>query len=473
MPDGSSPRGRSRGRLVVVSNRVPKGDVPAGGLIYALDEALRGTGGSWIGADEPGGDTSGGLRDLGPDPTGAYQRFAFPLSHAEQEGYYLGYSNSVLWPLFHHRPDLVAVSEGDFDHYVAVNRRVARALRDRLEPDDMIWIHDYHFLMLAHELRQMGVENRIGLFLHIPFPGPTDAMALPQVAMLPAWLAAHDLLGLQTERDVIAALELLRHDPHTELLNNGMLSRQGRTFSVRRFPIGIDAEGFARTAEAGVLPRLTLPTRDSPLLLGVDRLDYSKGLVKRFDAFGTYLAEHRDPDVKPTYLQIAPVSRGDVVAYQDIREDLERTAGSINGAHSTLDWTPIRYVRSHVDRDRLAALYRRADVALVTPLADGMNLVAKEYVAAQDPDDPGVLILSHFAGAAEQMTEALLVNPYDEAGFAAAIDRALRMPAAERRARHAALREGVFRDDVGHWAETFLDRLAEAPASLPLRMRAG
>lgn len=461
MPDATQTRGA--GRLVVVSNRVPKGDVPAGGLVFALDEALRGTGGLWFGADEPGGDPDAGVRALGPDATGAYERFAFPVTHAEHQGHYLGYSNSVLWPLFHHRPDLLAVEEGDFDHYVAVNRRVAHALRDRIGPDDMIWVHDYHFLMLAHELRAIGVRNRIGLFLHIPFPGASDVMALSQVAMLPAWLAAFDLVGLQTERDVGAALELLRHDPRTELLNDGRLARGGRTFRLLRFPIGIDAEGFARTARHAVQPRLSLPTDGpAPLLLGVDRLDYSKGLVHRFRAFGRYLSEMRDPRLKPTYIQIAPVSRGDVAAYRDIREELERTAGSVNGAHSTLDWTPIRYVRQHVDREVVAALYRRADVALVTPLADGMNLVAKEYVAAQDPEDPGVLILSHFAGAAEQMPEALLVNPYDEHAFAEAMHRAVHMPAEERRRRHEALRRSVFREDVDWWAQTFLDRLSEA-----------
>ena len=465
MPDPSP-----RGRLVVVSNRVPKGDVPAGGLVFALDEALQGSGGLWIGADDPGGDAEGGLRRLAPGE--GYERWAFPVTRAEHEGHYLGYSNSVLWPLFHHRPDLLDVEEGHFDHYVAVNRRVARALRDMLRPDDLIWIHDYHFLMLAHELRALGVENRIGLFLHIPFPNATDAMALPQVAMLPAWMAAHDLVGLQTKRDVVSALEMFRHDRKSELLNNGMLMREGRAFSLRNFPIGIDAEGFRRTAEAAVQPRLALPAdRPAPLLLGVDRLDYSKGLPHRFRAFGAYLRDHRDAGVKPTFLQIAPVSRGDVAAYVDIREELEREAGSINGAHATLDWTPIRYVRQHVDRDVLAALYRRADVAIVTPLADGMNLVAKEYVAAQDPEDPGVLILSHFAGAAEQMGEALLVNPYDESGFADAIDRALRMDASERRERYEALAAGVFRDTVGHWSATFLDRLAEAPRSPALTLR--
>ncbi len=375
-------------------------------------------------------------------------------------GYYLGYANSVLWPLFHHRPDLLEFGEEDFAAYVAVNRRVARAIAAVAQPDDLIWVQDYHFLMVAHELRSIGVANRIGLFLHIPFPNASDAMALPQVAMLPAWLAAHDLVGLQTMRDVVSVNEVMRHDTKAQILNDGSWMRDGRRTSVRSFPIGIDAAGFARTATEAAPPNLQLPP-GTPLLIGVDRLDYSKGLVHRFEAFGAYLSARAPGAPRPAFLQIAPVSRENVHAYQEIREELERTAGSINGAHADLDWTPLRYVRHHVDRDVLAGLYRLAHTALVTPLADGMNLVAKEYVAAQDPEDPGVLILSHFAGASEQMKAALLVNPFDTRSFARAIDQAIEMPRDERIERHQALRQGVFEQDIAWWTRTFLDRLVE------------
>ena len=467
MPDGSTgddgppDEGGGGGRLIVLSNRIPKGDVPAGGLVHAVHEALTGAGGIWIGAADPTDAAGPGLTQIGD---GAYERHTFELTHEEHRRYYLGYANSVLWPLFHHRSDLLRIDEGDFEAYATVNRRVARAIARILRPDDVVWVHDYHFLMVAKELRDLGVRNRIGLFLHIPVPAASEVMALPQVALLPGWVVAHDLFGVQTRRDVAAMRDLLRADDATQMLNDGSFIRKGRIVRVLSFPIGIDAEAFARDAEAAVLPRLTLE-RDAPLLLGVDRLDYSKGLVHRFEAFGHYLEHRQEGAPRPTFLQIAPTSRGDVDAYRDIREELERAAGHLNGQHAQLDWVPIRYVNSHVDRAVIAGLYRRAAVCLVTPLADGMNLVAKEFVAAQDPDDPGVLVLSHFAGAAEQLDAALMVNPFDHARFAATIDRALSMPLEERRERHARLRAPVFEQDIAWWRETYLDRLMRAPRS--------
>ena len=459
----------SGGRLLVVSNRLPKGDdVPAGGLVFAIHEALTEAGGLWIGAANPTEETDDGLTQIG---SGNYDRATFSLTESEHKGFYFGYSNSVLWPLFHHRSDLLSLDGRDFEDYATVNTRVARAIAAIVEPDDLIWIQDYHFLMVAQELRRLGVDNRIGLFLHIPFPNLSDVMALPQVDMIGGWLAAHDLVGLQTSRDVSAAQDVLRRDPQAQILNNGSWIRDGRIFSVRSFPIGIDAESFARTAAEAPIVDLQVP-EGAPLLLGVDRLDYSKGLVQRFEAFGAYLGMREPHDPKPTYIQIAPVSREDVSAYQDIREELERTAGSTNGEHAELDWTPIRYIRHHIDRDIIAGLYRRADVALVTPLADGMNLVAKEYIAAQDPENPGVLILSHFAGAAEQMANgALMVNPFDKRAFAQAIDRAMRMPLEERKQRYNDLRQGVFEEDIRWWTNAFLDWLRRAPRSFDRAVR--
>lgn len=446
---------RPNGQLLVLSNRIPKGDVPAGGLVYALHEALTGAGGTWIGTADPSHSAEPVLSPIG---SGDYDRMTFPVTGTEYDGFYLGYANGVLWPLFHHRADLLDIQDGHFDAYAAVNRRAARVIADRIGPEDTIWIHDYHFLMVASELRKLGVENRIGLFLHIPFPNVTDIMALPEASMLAGWLAAHDLVGLQTERDVAAANDIVAQDGQAQHLNDGTWVRDGRVFNVEAFPIGIDAKGFAETAARVPAPDLLLRP-GAPLLIGVDRLDYSKGLVHRFEAFGEFLERRADQTIRPTFLQIAPGSREDVSAYQDIREELERAAGSINGEHASLDWTPIRYIRHHIDRDTIAALYRKADVALVTPLADGMNLVAKEFVAAQDPEDPGVLILSHFAGASEQMDSALMVNPFDAGSFAQAIEQALTMPLAERQARHASLRDSVFEQDVAWWTDRYLKRL--------------
>ncbi|MGR3436828.1 MAG: alpha,alpha-trehalose-phosphate synthase (UDP-forming) [Shimia sp.] len=444
------------GQLIVVSNRLPMGEgPPQGGLVVALHEALSARGGHWIGAHPEDG-MDEGLTAL---PGDGYTRHTFRLTAEDREGYYLGYANSVLWPLFHRRVDLLDIRRDDAEAYHRVNARVARALADLAGPDDRIWVQDYHFLPLAAELRRVGSRARIGFFLHIPFPVPSDLAALPERAALPGWLSAYDVVGLQTRADVARALELFRTVPDAEVMLDGRIKHGARRVSVRAFPIGIDAEAFAREASAqdGRTLMNLAPTREA--IVGVDRLDYSKGLPQRFEGYAAYLAAPDRVDPPAMLLQIAPPSRQDVAAYREIREELEGIAGRVNGAWGELDWTPIRYIHRALPRATLAVLYRAARVGLVTPLADGMNLVAKEYVAAQDPDDPGVLVLSHMAGAAEQLTEALLVNPYDPEDIGGAISRALAMPLEERRARHARLRESVFGATVGAWAEACLAAL--------------
>ncbi len=446
------------GRLIVISNRIPTEAEPQGGLVVALHEALQDRGGLWIGAS--GGPVQGasiGLTKLADAP---YTKLAFDLTPEEYDGYYLGYANAMLWPLFHHRVDLVEVNTDHATVYRAVNDRVAGLIAGLIRPGDMIWVHDYHFLPLAQALRERGVTARIGFFLHIPFPNASDMFALPERGEMPRWLAAYDIVGLQTRRDVANCLEYLRQDTDAEMTLKGRLRLGERMFEVRSFPIGIDVAGFVAAAREAVAPVVNLGA-DERLVLGVDRLDYSKGLVQRFEGFGRYLERHPPDAARPTLIQIAPSSREDVEAYRDIREALEFASGRINGAHATLDWTPIRYIRRGLPREELAGLYARADLMLVTPLADGMNLVAKEYVAAQDPADPGVLILSHFAGAAEDMTEALIVNPYDANALAAAIDRGLSMPLKERQERHATLLARLYETDIGWWTDTFLRVLGD------------
>lgn len=451
------------GRLIVVSNRIPTDALPQGGLVVALHEALLDRGGVWIGSSgDPVEGRKDELKTLATDP---YTRMSFDLSPEEYDGFYLGYANSMLWPLFHHRVDLVEVNGDHAEMYRAVNDRVAGLIARQIQPGDMIWVHDYHFLPLAAALRRRGVTARIGFFLHIPFPNSSDMFALPERKQMPQWLAAYDIVGLQTRRDVANCLEYLRKDTGAEMTLKGRLRLGERFFEVRSFPIGIDVEGFAKTARETPAPALNLAPEER-LVLGVDRLDYSKGLVHRFEGFGRYLEmraeEIRDRKAgeaespRPTLLQIAPPSREDVEAYRDIRESLETAAGRINGAHAELDWTPIRYIRRGLPRELLAGLYARADLMLVTPLADGMNLVAKEFVAAQDPDDPGVLVLSHFAGAAEQMDEALMVNPYDQTDMARAIGRGLTMPLDERKDRYRALYDRLLDYDIDWWTESFL-----------------
>ncbi|PYE86016.1 alpha,alpha-trehalose-phosphate synthase (UDP-forming) [Pseudoroseicyclus aestuarii] len=448
-------------RLVVVSNRIPTGEAPSGGLVVALHDALKERGGVWIGSS--GSTAEGATEDLHTIAEEPYQRLSFDLSEQENEGYYLGYSNAVLWPLFHHRTDLIAVDTEHARIYQEVNAKVARMVARVVGPDDLIWIQDYHFLPLASELRKLGVDNRIGFFLHIPFPNSSDMPALPERRLMPDWLSAYDLVGLQTQRDVSNALDFLLRDGGAEILLRGRLRLGNRQFELRSFPIGIDVDAFATasTENAGAGERLRLGPGEK-LVLGVDRLDYSKGIPNRVEAFGEYLRGRPDPEQRATLLQIAPPSRENVEAYRDIRHDLETISGRVNGEMAELDWTPVRYIRRNVPRDTLAGLYRRADACLVTPLADGMNLVAKEFVAAQDPENPGVLILSHFAGAAEQLDEALMVNPYDAVEAGKAIQKALDMPLHERRARHLSLIRSIRDYDITWWTEAYLGALQEA-----------
>ena len=441
------------GRLVVVSNRLPLGENPSGGLVVALREALA-SGGVWIGnsgesAEEP-------ADELTAHPGAPFERLSFDLTAEEHRDYYLGYANSVLWPLCHFRVDLMQMRPEYLSAYRRVNRRIARLVSGEVRPGDRIWVQDYHHLPLAHELRALGVEAPIGFFLHIPFPGPMAFQALPNSEEVAAWIASFDLFGLQTERDVAACREAFRTAGGARV-DGERFELNGQRPRVAAFPIGIDVDEFADiAAQAG--PRPGGPAS----IIGVDRLDYSKGLPQRFRAFGELLERRPDLTGEITLLQIAPPTREEVLAYRNIREELERLSGAINGEHATLDWTPIRYIHRAVPRERLATLYRHARIGLVTPLADGMNLVAKEYVTAQDPEDPGVLILSKFAGAIEQMEDAVIVNPHDSEEMAGAIVTALWMPMKERRARHAALMSGLRTRDVHWWRTAFLSALHEA-----------
>jgi trehalose 6-phosphate synthase len=442
-------------RLVVLSNRLPLGSGGAGGLQVALQDALA-EGGLWIGNS---GKVVAHPSDTLDAHVGApYARLSFDLSTSEHATYYLGYANSVLWPLCHARADLLDLKPEYLEGYRAVNARIARLTAARIRPGDRIWVHDYHLLPIAHELQALGIDNPIGFFLHIPFPGPMDFRALPNGVEVARWIAAYHLFGVQTQRDVAACFDVFRHLPGAQILLNGRLSLHGAQVRVASFPIGIDTDGFARTAAAAE----PVPGLPRNLVIGVDRLDYSKGLPQRFRAFAHLLEARPDLAGQVELLQIAPPTRDTLAAYQNIRAELEQLAGQINGEHADLTWTPIRFIHRAVARERLAGLYRQARVGLVTPLADGMNLVAKEYVAAQDPEDPGVLVLSRFAGAVAQMSEALIVNPHDAAEVADAIAQALTMPLDERRARHAPMMERLRRQDVAWWRDSFLRHLDSA-----------
>lgn len=446
------------GRLICLSNRIPTGASPSGGLVVAVGDALAETGGIWIG-------TSGKTVET-PDDTlreiegGPFRRLCFDLSPEEEENYYAGYSNSVLWPLFHGRTDLMDIHQEYLATYKKVNRRLARMLAPLIEPDDRIWVHDFHLLALAYELRVLGVQNRIGFFLHTPFPGPLPMQALPNGKEICLWLSNHDLVGLQAERDVRACLTSMVEIGAGTELTGGFVHLSPRQCRIAAFPIAIDAREFTALAEKQVKtlpPGIMKP--DRRLMIGVDRLDYSKGVPQRFKAFGAFLERHEEWNRHVSLIQISPPTREGVQAYDDMREETEHLSGRINGTFADIQWAPIRFINRSVPRDVLAGLYRACDVALVTPLMDGMNLVAKEFVAAQDPRNPGVLILSQFAGAAEQMPEALIVNPHDTEQMAGAMLTALVMSHSERCKRHAALLETLHRKDVHWWSESFLSAL--------------
>ncbi len=462
----------STGRLVVVSNRV--GDprkVAAGGLAVALGDALASSGGLWFGwSGKVVEGIASGEGEVHEQRSGAVQLVTVDLAKPDHDAYYAGYSNQALWPAFHYRLDLADFGAGFFAGYQRVNRLFARKLAALLRPDDVIWVHDYHLIPLADELRALGCRQRIGFFLHVPMPPPPILAAIPGHQWLMRSFFAYDLVGLQTRADADHFARFVQEEAGARPLGDGAFESLGRRVTARAFPIGIDVNEFQRLAGSSESRQTAAMLKKQyghrHLLVGVDRLDYSKGLPHRFRAFRELLERHPENRDRATLIQIASPTRQSVHVYEALRHELEGLAGEINGEYGELDWQPIRYLHRTWARRRLPALYRCAKVALVTPLRDGMNLVAKEYVAMQDEADPGVLVLSRFAGAAEQMREALLVNPYDIPATAQMIQRALKMSLPERRERQVALLEQIREHDVHEWSRMFLDTLSafEPPA---------
>jgi trehalose 6-phosphate synthase len=460
-------------RLVVVSNRLadPR-KTAAGGLAVALADVLSNTGGLWFGWSgkivEAADGGMPGEGELHSQQAGPVKLVTLDLSREDHDAYYVGYSNGVLWPVFHYRLDLADFDAGYINGYRRVNQLFARKLKPLLRNDDIVWVHDYHLMPLAAELRALGCNQRIGFFLHIPLPPPLILAAIPGHDWLIRALFAYDLVGFQSHADHAHFCSYVQAEARAQDLGEGRWRAFNRTVHAGAFPIGIDVEEFTALANAPegreMYQRMRREYSRRKLLVGVDRLDYSKGLPQRLRAFRELLKKYPETHNSATLIQIASPSREDVSAYNDILHELESLCGSINGNFGELDWMPVRYMHRTVARTRLPGLYRASRVALVTPLRDGMNLVAKEFVASQDPEDPGVLVLSRFAGAAEQLKEALLVNPYDVEGTANAIHLALQMPLEERRARHEALMTMIRRQDVHWWCNSFLDTLGKAQA---------
>ncbi len=457
-------------RLVVVSNRIAIPDnskASAGGLAVGVLDALKTTGGLWFGWNGEISEISGEEDDkVDVVEHDGITYASMPLNQNDYDLYYCQFSNAVLWPAFHYRIDLVDFQREAWEVYGQVNDLLAKRLKPLIKEDDVLWIHDYHLLPFAAALRKIGVNNRIGFFLHIPFPTPEIFNSLPTHQELLKMMCEYDLLGFQTEADRVAFVENLKQQDLLEEIDEKNHRAYGNTFKTEVYPIGISPDSIKEMAEGPLPPKMAAMKKDLgdvQNIISCERLDYTKGLPERFLAFEALLEHYPQHRGNVRYSQIAPTSRGDVLAYQDLRHQLEMEVGRINGKYGSLNSTPLFYLNQHFDRRLLMKLFRLTDVGLVTPLRDGMNLVAKEYVAAQNPEDPGVLVLSRFAGAANEMTAALIVNPYDRDEVAAALDQALNMPLEERVSRYNEMMALLRKNDIGQWSRSYLQDLQNIP----------
>ena len=451
-------------RIFIISNRVavPRAGVQPGGLEVVLKSTLKKHSCVWLG-------WSGKISDAPRTHSikrGKNSYTVLDLRPEDFDEYYNGFANRVLWPIFHYRIDLAEFSRRDLSGYLRVNEQFADELAKLLKPDDIVWVHDYHLIPLAQALKARGLGNQIGFFLHIPLPPPEILTAMPHHEKLIPALGAYDLVGFQTDGDAANFARYLARELGSPSHMSLTLGSGERAMRLGAFPVGIETRQFTRLAGRAVRTNFVRKVVDSipgKLIIGVDRLDYSKGIAQRMEGYERFLRDHPEWNGKVTYLQITPKSRSQIKEYAEIEQAVSSAAGRINGAFSEAAWTPVRYVNRAYSRTALAGLYAAAQVGLVTPVRDGMNLVAKEYVAAQDPDDPGVLILSRFAGAADEFRAALLVNPYDPDAVGAAIARAMAMPLDERKQRHAELYDAMLRNDISDWGDRFLKAL-EVPA---------
>jgi trehalose 6-phosphate synthase/phosphatase len=453
-------------RLLVLTNRLPftfhrtrdglERRHAAGGLATALDPLMRRKGGTWLGW--PGIDLRPGERlDLRDTP---YEIAPITLTPNEFDRYYHGLSNRSLWPLFHTFPSRTRFNRRDWPVYRQVNRRFATLALRSMRENDLVWVHDYHLMLTPGYLRRSLSDARIAFFLHIPFPHFDVFRLVPWTRELLRGLLACNLVGFHVEsyaRNFLDCVERLV-DAEVDWKTWRIRSASGVT-QVGAFPIGIDFESF----DARVRGTTRSETKRERIVVGADRLDYTKGIPERIIAFERLLEKHPEYREQVVLLQVAVPSRHQVAEYRALKREIEELVGRVNGRFGTPRWTPIRYLYRLLDHDRLAQLYRDADVGLVTPLRDGMNLVAKEFVTCQTEDDPGVLVLSRLAGAAETMREALLVNPYHFERTADQLHRALQMPAEERRLRMKALRNRERKNDVHAWVASFLEAAGDGP----------
>ena len=464
-------------RLVIVSNRLPivleseeghlKVSPGTGGLITALAPVLRNRGGTWIGwSGSLDTDKQEEVASLiaGAQELAGYTCCPISLTKEDLDLYYHGFSNEIIWPLFHDLQGFCNFVPSYWHSYQKVNKLFAEKTAQSTQDSDFIWVHDYHLMLLGDELRKMGKQSRMAFFLHIPFPPLDIFLKLPWRFQIIQALLQYDLIGFQTMRDkrnfIHCAKTLL---PHLTAKAKGQLhvyKMEQREVSIGAFPISIDYEEFANYANSQEVQQKAwhiheiLPNRT--LILSIDRLDYTKGITYRLEAIRCLLKRYPDLHTKITFIQLIVPSRTDIPRYSQLREDINRLVSEINSEFSQNGWVPIHYFFRSLPRSELVAYYRTCEVALVTSLKDGMNLVAKEFVAC-DIDHNGVLILSEFAGAAAQLhEEALLINPYDIEGLAETIHRAIFMPKDERKKRILAMQRNVRRYNIFWWVESFL-----------------
>jgi trehalose 6-phosphate synthase len=451
--------------VILVSNRVADPNVEGpieGGLASALLQAVKTSGAVWVGTrvQQSSPDRKEPLTALASIGAGTTARVDLPGPLYQQ--FYRGFANSGLWPAFHSRPDLIRANDEDYKAYREINRMVAVALRPLVQADARIWVHDYHFLTLAEELRRINIGCPVGFFLHTPFPARTAFVSMPRHRELVRALLHYDLVGFQTEEDKANFADYVAHELGMKVEADSIVA--GTNAHLASFPIGIDVQAFAEGAlKAAARPdiaRLRASLQAGQLAIGVDRIDYSKGLENRIRAFDRLFNTAPNLKRQVSLLQIALPSRADIPTYDKLRARLAALVSETNGRHGEVDWTPIRYLNKGFAQWTLAGLYRTAQIGVVTPLNDGMNLVAKEYVAAQNPLNPGVLVLSQFAGAAKQLDAALLVNPHDTDAVACAIRHALLMAPDERRERWDTMMAVLREQAIDDWFYTFLAALA-------------
>ena len=458
-------RNRNR-RLVVASNRLPikfsddgRAEMSSGGLVTAMVPVLNKRGGLWIGWPGTMGDVRTELDRFTQDRS--YTLCPIPLTQEDMEGFYTGFANQVLWPLFHGFHTKCVFDSSFWEAYDRVNDKFAREVTAHSTQDDYIWIHDYHLINVAQKIKQAGLSRQCGFYLHIPFPSPDIFLNLPWREEILSGFLKYDLIGFQTEWDLknfLRTVNIMFPEYKTSASKSlSHLTFGGKTISAGAFPISIDFDEFSKHA-ARVTPRSHFPFKipEHQTVLGVDRLDYSKGIPQRLRAFAQVLQDHPELRQKITLVQVVVPSREGVDEYQRLKKKIEGLVGEINGEYATLDWTPVQYIYRSLSRQELVTWYQQADIALITPIRDGMNLVAKEYCACKN-SRPGVLILSEFAGAAAQLKpEALTVNPFDINGMSQAIHQAYIMPLQERKRRMLAIRNKIKTQDIYWWMNTFL-----------------